>query len=276
MAAPMSSHTNESTALYDLVAWLEVHKKQLAIAAGALIVAGFGYSMYQQNQVAYQLDANEALVKASSSGMKREGRVAVPAADYQKVADAFPNTAAGERAFLLSAGALFTEGKFTEAKAKFDQFAAAHPESSLGAVAAYGAASCLDSMNQLDPALAAYQKVVTGFANEPEAVQAKLAIAAIHEANGKPADALKLYNEIKPASPDISSTATLSSFASEADARRQLLYLKHPELAPAPSPKPSAANLGLPSNIKLLPNPSRDAKDAKAPTPPAPQPAAKP
>jgi tetratricopeptide (TPR) repeat protein len=179
---------------------------------------------YRWRSAETELSASTAVLKASGTLTAGGQTSAVSSAVLVRLADQYHGTRAAERAELLGAGALFAEGKFTEAQAKFDAFRQQHPEHPFAPTATLGFASSLDAQGKTAEALAAYQEVISRFASEPAANQARMGKARLHEALNQPEQALALYDEL--AKPGI-----FTPSAQEAMGRREALLAKNPALA---------------------------------------------
>ena len=244
----MSSEATQTTTVYDVLAWLETNKKPLIIAFVVAVLIGFGIAVYRWKSDQTELAASDALL-----GLKAQlgpGDVGTPteAAAYLKVARDFPGTDAADRALLLAAGALFTEGKFTESKAQFSAFVHDRPQSPFAATAAYGEAVCVEALGKQDEALGDYQSLAVRFPNSSVLESAKLAAARILEAKNQPESALRIYDELSR-----SGGAGMAGMSSEALARKQSLLAKHPELAKTNAPpaavSPSTNSAPVPAPV---------------------------
>ncbi len=223
----MEPEKTESNFLIDLLAWIEVNKRRL-ITGGVVIVAGwvviYTYTYFKGQQ---EVAAEEAMSAVFKAPLGNPVRSLPEPAGLLAVADRYASAPAGQRALLLAAGALFQQGKFPEAKEKFQKFSSQYADSKLVPIAAYGAAACEDAANNLDAALTAYQAVEQKYPKDPVATQAKLAIGVIHEAKNKPEEALKVYDQL-------AKVESRSLWSSEAFSRRDLLLAKFPHLMPPP------------------------------------------
>jgi TolA-binding protein len=169
--------------------------------------------------------ANEALLAlrpAVSSSASSEA--AATAAEYLKIARDYSGTDAAEPALVLGAGALFAEGKYSEAQTEFENFVRERPESSLAAIAAYGVAASLEAQGKNDQALTAYRDIPVRYPRSALIDESKLALARIYETKSQPDLALKTYEEI-------ARPGTSGSASSQAMQRKQQLLAAHPELA---------------------------------------------
>lgn len=227
----MQSEAAPSGGFLEFLAWVEVNKQRLIIAAVIAVVGGFGVYVYQWNADQSEQAASKALLELRATGGAEAPKGT--ASDYLKVAANFPGTAAGQQAWLLGARALFTDGKYAEAQAQFEKFLTQRPNHPWAPQAAYGVAACLDARNELDPALAKYQDVASRYATEPVGHEAQLALARLYEAKNQPQLALKAYDDLllKP---------TPGQSALDARQRRELLLQKNPQLASTNAPVAAA------------------------------------
>ncbi|MCZ7640337.1 MAG: tetratricopeptide repeat protein [Verrucomicrobia bacterium] len=220
----MQPEKQESTLLYEALAWFELNRTRViaAVVVGlALVVAGYIY-FWQRGQA--ELEANRALLALRVQAGPNES--AASAADFLKVAETHASSRAADRALLLAAGQLFRDGRYAEAQPQFEKVAASDRRGLLGPLAALGVAACLDAQDRVDAALAKYQAVASEYPNHPVAARAKFAMALLQEARGEPAQALRLYDELI-ASPNAGRAAM------EASVKREALLKQHPELAVA-------------------------------------------
>lgn len=222
----MNSDPIEGQGMIEAMAWLEVNKKRLAVAAVVLLVAGFSIYVVRHMARQKEIDASAALIKLRVPMNAPTNQPPISSAEYLKVATTHAGTAAAERAQLLAAGTLFTEGKYAEAQTQFDAFLREHPASAWASEAAYGSAATLESLNKQDEALTAYQRVATTYSAQPVATQARMSIARIYEAKGNAAEALKIYEDLaKP------SAGGMSMTSQQALMSRERILKKNPGLA---------------------------------------------
>ena len=232
--------------IYDVLAWLEVNKKKVVIAAVALVIAGFTVATVRYMNEQKELNASGELLALRVSLNQPTNAVPVQPSALLKVGSDFKGTSAAERARLLAATAFFTDGKYSEAEREFSAFGREFPSSPFAATAAYGVATAQEAQGKAE-AQASYQKVATAYANSYVADDAKLALARIHESNKQPGQALRIYEDLllprvgaqpgEPANP-------------EALSRKEALLRKHPELN---TNKPPAAAT---TTTTVVPSPS--------------------
>lgn len=224
--------------MIEFMTWLEVNKKRLAVGAVVLVAIGFGAYLFNYLAEQKEADASAALLKLRTPLNASSNAPVIPSSDFLKVAQEHAGTAAAQRAIILAAGALFTEGKYAEAQAQFERLQKEFPGSPWIADAAYGIAACTEALGKRDDAVTAYQRVTTGYAAEPVATDAHLALARIYEAKGQPDMALKQYDEVaRPAS------GQMTMKSQEALMLRDKLLKKFPSLAPAKTNSPAMSTL---------------------------------
>ena len=219
----MDAEAKKTDSFYEFLAWLHVNKtKIIVVAAGlALVVSVLAISAWNKR---HQEDmANDALSEIKLLGSPSNPVKPGTAEALLKVANTYPNTAAGARALLLAATTLFDQEKYSEAKELFEKFSRAYPDSPWRPQAELGVAVCLDSPKQSQAAADKYDEIIKRYASEPSADLARLELARWQEQQGKLEPALRLFSELSKASP-------YSSLGSEAGVQKQQLLEKHPEL----------------------------------------------
>jgi TolA-binding protein len=241
----MSSEPAASTAIFDILGWLETNKKRLLVGALAATAVGFGIAAYRYKVHENEVAASSSLLQLKNPATSRGATNLPTSSDYLKVEAQFGGTDAAQRAALLAGGTYFGEGKYAEAQQQFEKFLKNHPDSPWAPEAAFGVAVALDGLNKLDDAARAYQDVMTRHGASPVASQAQLALGRIYEVQGKPDQALKVYEELARA-------AAMNSWAPEAVSRKESLLAKFPNLVkPTPAPStnaPAAATAPAPAS----------------------------
>lgn len=211
---------------FDFLTWFEVNKKVIVTVVAAIVAAVIAGMIVNWRRGQNEADAGQALHAATAGGTLNSQALLQVAATHS-------GTHAAERARVMAAGQLFAEGKYAEAQAQFEKFAADFADSPLQPAAALGIASSLDAQGKSAEAIAAYQRVITGFSTDAVAGQARLAKARLHEIANQPAQALALYDEgLKD--------PTALGRERFVLARARLLQ-QHPELEKPATPAPVAA-----------------------------------
>lgn len=180
--------------MLNVLAWIEIHRKQLMGGFVALLVIFGAVYLYRQLAAQRELAGNAALLSLRHRANQPEA--SAKAAEYLKVAEEHGSTSAALRARLLAAGAFFNESRYAEAQAEFVRVLDADGSGVLGAQAAYGIAACLDALDKTDEAATKYQDVISRYSDDSVAVQARLSLARLHESKKQPESALRLYDEV--------------------------------------------------------------------------------
>jgi len=194
--------------------WLDKNRKLLIQAAAVLAVAALVVSFYLWNKGQKEVAAGEALSDISGANA---------AADYLKLAEQYPNTAAAPHAVLRAAGDLFDNGKYPEAQAQYERLTRDYPDSTLRVAASLGLAACLDAQGKIADAITRYSDFIQHYPSDAAISQARAALGRLYEAQGKPDKALQIYQEVQRAEAN-------SSFGMEAAMRAQAVLAQHPEL----------------------------------------------
>ena len=219
-----SQETTASDLVFKLWPWFEANQKRLAYGAALVIIAILVFSFYSYRQNQNEIAAGQALTQAVMSG----GGSGLAEACLKVAAD-YSGTAAGQRALLQGAAALFTSGNYADAQTQFQKFLDDYPDNFLAPQAAFGVAASLDAQGKTDLAIGAYQRAAGQVTDANVVASAKYALARIAEAQGKLAEAARLYE-------DVARSFQNSSVGSEAGMRAMELKLKLPAAPVATTP----------------------------------------
>lgn len=219
----MQPEETQSSWQIDALAWFETHKLQLAYAGAAALALWLAAFTYKHVRSGKEAEANAALAALNKPGDKA-GKQAVQGGDYLKIAEQHAGTKAAARALLFAADRFFAEGKYSDAKARFERHLAADPTSPTAPTALLGIAACIEAMGTPDKAVEAYEQVISLHGSSPVAGQAKLALGLLQEQRNQPEQALRYYDELLRAKPP-------TVWRMEAEMRRDQLLRRHPQLA---------------------------------------------
>jgi tetratricopeptide (TPR) repeat protein len=238
----MESHVVELPAWQKAWAWFEANKRQTLWGAGIILVVGviIALVLYRRNE--QEVAAGEALSSVSVAQMTGTSRGETADA-YLKVAANYANSAAGARALLLAAGALFVEEKYAEAKTQFERFTREYNNSPFRGEALLGIAASLEAQGKATDAAAAYKNLIDRYPTDHVVPQARFALASLYEAQNKPEQARNLLEEVERNNP-------YSSLGSEAGMRLEELKVKYPNLA---APVLPAATNAVPTPTNAVP-----------------------
>jgi len=197
----MESEAGQIPISHKALAWFEANKKQALSGVGVLLVVGVivAFFLYRQNEA--QVAASEALSMVAMPQLAGSGARPDPVEGYLKVAAMYPNSSAGARALLLAAGDLFVDGKYDEAKAKFEQFRRDYADSPYLGEALLGIAACWDAQGKKTEAMAAYKELIDRRPNDSYVPTAKFALARLHAAQNEPDQARTLFEDVERADP---------------------------------------------------------------------------
>jgi predicted negative regulator of RcsB-dependent stress response len=180
--------------LFKLWPWFEANRNRLIAVAAAIVVMVGGYSFYSWYHADREDAAGQALTQALGNSSKADAGSL--ANTFERVADKYSGTVAGDRARLQAAATLFGAGRYADAQVQFEKCAAGNSSSSLPIIARLGMASCLEAQNKLDEANAVYRKVAGQSTEMSAQLSAKFSLGRIAELKGKPADAMSFYQEV--------------------------------------------------------------------------------
>jgi tetratricopeptide (TPR) repeat protein len=184
---------NESDFLFKFWAWLETNRLSAIVAVGVALIGGFYLYVSQFNADQLVGEAGSTLEATNMIAAQLGG---VPPESYESVMREYPDTSAGERAWLLWARGLLDVGKLEEAQTQFEGFLDKHGNSPMASSAELGKALCLDERDERDAAKASYEGIIEKYSGELVAQYAMLNLSALHEAEGRPEEARDLLRDL--------------------------------------------------------------------------------
>ena len=200
----------------------------VGVTAAIVAVVLTGTAIFSWKKSQNEMKANAELFALPALVGANAKATPARAEDFQKLAQEFPDTQAAERAELLAAGILFTDGKYADAQKGFSKFLEQREQSPLQAQAAIGVAASLEAQGKIPEAVAKYQEILSKYPGQNIISPAKLTLARLLEGQNKPEEALKLYADLTR------SNNPYDPWSAEAGERRELLLQKFPNLKPAP------------------------------------------
>jgi tetratricopeptide (TPR) repeat protein len=220
-----------------LLAWFELHKKEVLWGAIVIVLVGMGIGFYFWQQNERQAQANQALSSVTSTGFNPEAASSAEPGALLKVTADYPNTDAAARALLLAGAELYRQGKYSEARTQFEKFLREDRNSPFAPQAFFGVAACLDALGKTTEAITAYNDIIQHYSTDNVAPQAKLSLGRLYEQEGKWTQARDLFLEL--------ARASRGSISSEAIIHLEALFAKHPELVPTRSSETNTPALRL-------------------------------
>lgn len=196
----MESQDATAEFLYKLWPQIEANKNRIVAGVIIVVVAVAGFSFYSWHREQNQIAAGEATTQAMLNIPTAEGPSQI-ASSYLAVANDYPNTAAGTRSLLQGAAALFSEGKYTDARGYFQQYLDAHPDDVFSAQAALGVAKSYEAEGKTDQAVGEYQHIIQDLGDPQAQSQARFAMAQIHMQDHKYAEAMTLFQQVAQSDP---------------------------------------------------------------------------
>ena len=169
--------TNDAPAelLIKLWPWLEANQKRLIAVIAALLALWGIYFFVATQHEQKEIAAGQALTQLLMTPVAGANPSQI-ADSFAQLAAKYSGTAAGQRALLQAATAMFSAGRYADAQAQFQKFLAAVPDGPLAATAQLGSAASLEAQNKPEAA-SAYQRVVSKFPAAPAAESAKQALS---------------------------------------------------------------------------------------------------
>ncbi|HAV63219.1 MAG TPA: hypothetical protein DCY13_12745 [Verrucomicrobiales bacterium] len=171
--------------------WIETNRNKILAGIAMIGVAGLIFVIYTGSAQARQHEASAELFKLQGIEDGEPG-----AEDFRAVVAATKGTGIEQHARLREAAALFTEGKHADALTAYESFVRDFPASPLVAEAAYGVATCLESLGRNDEALAKYQELTTRYPQSALVNRARLSTARLQEKTGDKQQAFRTYQEL--------------------------------------------------------------------------------
>ena len=232
------SPEQQSTDLFDLVAWAYANRKQLITVLGvilAVIVLVAGYRYYTEN---HEQEASYALSRIRPAASQAEVASPAYADSYAKIAVDYSGTKAAERALMMAAGLHFEAERYDAARSNFDKLLMQYSTSPLAPLAMVGIATCLEASGKTAEAATKYEEIIKRPGSDAQIAQCKASLARCYLALNRPADALNLYR-------DLTRGGRNDTFTSEAPIQIHEILEKYPELAKPATPATNA--LSVPS-----------------------------
>jgi predicted negative regulator of RcsB-dependent stress response len=226
----MQPDTTQNSMDFDnFMAWVHYNRKPIAIGGTILVVVLAAFALYGWKKNQDELNANAAIFALPSLIGAGEQTENARAEDFEKIASAYPDTQSADRAEIIAAGLLFTNGKYAEAEKQFTKFSNENEGSPLQAEAALGIAASMEAQGKIPEATAKYQELINKYSGSNVVAPAKLTLARLLETQNKPDEALRLYDDL------MRSNNPYDPWAAEARERREMLIQKHPDLAKKPA-----------------------------------------
>ena len=182
----------EEGGLDSLATWVRLNQKAVTIAAGALVAAAAGIVIWQKSAETKIQNAERAFFQAQTAASTNPSTAL---AELEKVATRYSGTSAGDRAALLAAQSLLTQGKTAEALKKLEALSSGGGASRLGSTLQTLMAAAYENLNKPSDAAKAYLAAAAVSSGDAK-VQRQADAARAFMAAGNGTEALRLWTEL--------------------------------------------------------------------------------
>ena len=182
----------EESGLDSLAGWFQSNQKLVSIVFGGLALTAIGAFVWQKSAQTKTDNAERAFFQAQTAAAQNP---TTAAAELEKVATRYAGTSAGDRAALLAAQSLLTQGKAADALKKLETLAAGGGTVRLGATLQTLLAAAYETLNKPGEAAKAYLTAATTSFGDAKA-QRQADAARAYMAAGNDVEAIKLWTEL--------------------------------------------------------------------------------
>ena len=182
----------EEGGLDSLAGWFRSNQKLVSIAVGAVAAVGIGAFVWKKSADTKIDNAERAFFQAQTAAAQNP---TTAAGELEKVATRYAGTSAGDRAALLSAQSLMTQGKTAEAVKKLDVLAAGGGTARLGATLQTLLAAAYENLNKPGEAAKAYLAAAATSYGDAKA-QRQADAARAYMSAGNTVESIKLWTEL--------------------------------------------------------------------------------
>jgi predicted negative regulator of RcsB-dependent stress response len=182
----------EEGGLDSLAGWFKANQKLASIVLGGLAVAAIGVVIWQKSADTKVENAEKAFFAAQTASAQNP---TLAGAELEKVASRYAGTSAGDRAALLAAQSMMTQGKTADALKKLEALASSGGTERLGATLQTLMAAAYENLNKPADAAKAYlAAAATSFGDAK--VQRQADAARAYMAAGNTTESLRLWTEL--------------------------------------------------------------------------------
>lgn len=182
----------EENGLDSVATWFTANRKPVLIGAGALVAVVAAVFIWQKSAETKMENAERAFFQAQSATAQNPANAAT---ELEKVATRYAGTSAGDRAALLAAQALLTQGKTPEALDRLQKLAAAGGAERLGSTLQTLLAAAYENQNKPGEAAKAYLAAAAASVGDAK-IQRQADAARAYMAAGNTVEAMKLWKEL--------------------------------------------------------------------------------
>ena len=178
----MQTHDAPADFIFKIWPWLEANRNRLigGVVVGFVVVGVISFASWRHDE--NEKATGEALTQLLASAPMTTSPTQLADALIQ-FADKHAGTSAADRAELEGASLLFNAGRFPDAQAQFQKFLAHTSAGTFGATAQLGLAASFEAQGKPEQAIPIYQHVVTmeSSQNAPTVQTARAALARLQK-----------------------------------------------------------------------------------------------
>ncbi len=182
----------EEGGLDSLVSWFKANQRLVSIGLGGIALVVVGGFVWQKSAQTKIQNAERAFFQAQSATSQNPANAAT---ELDKVATRYAGTSAGDRASLLLAQSLMTQGKTADALKKLEALSASGGASRLGATLQTLMAAAYEGLNKPSEAAKAYLAAATTSYGDAK-VQRQADAARAYMTAGNTTEALRIWTEL--------------------------------------------------------------------------------
>jgi predicted negative regulator of RcsB-dependent stress response len=182
----------EEGGLDSLGNWLKDNQKVLSIAVGGIAAVAIGIFVWQKSAETKIQNAERAFFQAQTATAQNPANAV---AELEKVATRYAGTSAGDRASLLAAQSMMTQGKTAEAMKKLEALASGGGAARLGSTLQTLMAAGYENLNKPAEAAKAYLAAAAVSVGDAK-IQRQADAARAYMAAGNTTEALKIWTEL--------------------------------------------------------------------------------
>jgi len=182
----------QENGLDSLTEWFKANQRIVTIVLGGLGVAAVALVVWQKSAATKIENAERAFFQAQTAVSQNP---AVAVAELDKVATRYAGTSAGDRAALLMAQSMMTQGKTAEALKKLETLASSGGAERLGSTLQTLMAAAYENLNKPSDAAKAYL-AAAGMSFGDAKVQRQADAARAFMAAGNTTEALRIWTEL--------------------------------------------------------------------------------
>ena len=182
----------EENGLDAAATWFQANQKPVMIGLGGIVAVAAGIFIWQKSAETKIENAERAFFAAQSATAQNPANAVT---ELEKVATRYAGTSAGDRAALLAAQSLLSQGKTPEAMARLQALSAGGGTARLGSTLQTLLAAAYENQNK--PAEAAKAYLAAAAVSQGDAkIQRQADAARAYMAAGNTVEAMKLWTEL--------------------------------------------------------------------------------